>query len=334
MDCAPGTVKSRCARGRARLVPLLAQYRAAAAEPGRAAGDVQVTDPSPPPGGAEPEPGAPDRHPDPRHRKHDVTQPEHPSVEQISDLLAGVLPAAEAMDVNAHLASCEACRDERDRPARPDRPARRRGGDPPGDAAGRGGLDRCRDRSGQRRAGGRCRRSRLEPAQPAGGGRASRWRWLAGAAAAVVVVGVGFAGLRALPHDSSDDAGASAGHPPQSERRPEQRRGPAGHRRRRVRVRRRTDAGRRRCPRRRCGPRASRSARPRCRQPARRLAVTPADARRPRERAAAPRRSPVARRRVVRFKGHLAVLTITRDTRLATIYDCATATRTLFVTGY
>jgi RNA polymerase sigma-70 factor (ECF subfamily) len=29
MDCAPGTVKSRCARGRARLVPLLSQYRSA-----------------------------------------------------------------------------------------------------------------------------------------------------------------------------------------------------------------------------------------------------------------------------------------------------------------
>jgi RNA polymerase sigma-70 factor (ECF subfamily) len=27
VDCAPGTVKSRCARGRARLAPLLAQYR-------------------------------------------------------------------------------------------------------------------------------------------------------------------------------------------------------------------------------------------------------------------------------------------------------------------
>jgi RNA polymerase sigma-70 factor (ECF subfamily) len=27
LDCAPGTVKSRCSRGRARLVPLLSQYR-------------------------------------------------------------------------------------------------------------------------------------------------------------------------------------------------------------------------------------------------------------------------------------------------------------------
>ncbi len=33
VDCAPGTVKSRCARGRAKLVPLLAQYRSA--KPGR-----------------------------------------------------------------------------------------------------------------------------------------------------------------------------------------------------------------------------------------------------------------------------------------------------------
>jgi RNA polymerase sigma-70 factor (ECF subfamily) len=27
LDCAPGTVKSRCSRGRARLLPLLAQWR-------------------------------------------------------------------------------------------------------------------------------------------------------------------------------------------------------------------------------------------------------------------------------------------------------------------
>jgi RNA polymerase sigma-70 factor (ECF subfamily) len=27
LDCAPGTVKSRCSRGRARLVPLLTSYR-------------------------------------------------------------------------------------------------------------------------------------------------------------------------------------------------------------------------------------------------------------------------------------------------------------------
>jgi RNA polymerase sigma-70 factor (ECF subfamily) len=34
LGCAPGTVKSRCSRGRARLVPLLTQYRRAAPDPG------------------------------------------------------------------------------------------------------------------------------------------------------------------------------------------------------------------------------------------------------------------------------------------------------------
>ncbi len=50
MDCAPGTVKSRCARGRARLVPLLAQYRAAERNH-EGPDDVQETDPARPDGG-------------------------------------------------------------------------------------------------------------------------------------------------------------------------------------------------------------------------------------------------------------------------------------------
>ena len=35
-ECAPGTVKSRCSRGRARLVPLLTQYRRTSPDPGGA----------------------------------------------------------------------------------------------------------------------------------------------------------------------------------------------------------------------------------------------------------------------------------------------------------
>jgi RNA polymerase sigma factor (sigma-70 family) len=53
MDCAPGTVKSRCARGRARLVPLLAQYRAAERNPDGPQ-NVQSADPGSPTGGAIP----------------------------------------------------------------------------------------------------------------------------------------------------------------------------------------------------------------------------------------------------------------------------------------
>lgn len=55
MGCAPGTVKSRCARGRARLVPLLSQYRAAPDQRNRdGPPDVQVTDPAAP----SPDPGS------------------------------------------------------------------------------------------------------------------------------------------------------------------------------------------------------------------------------------------------------------------------------------
>jgi RNA polymerase sigma factor (sigma-70 family) len=45
MDCPPGTVKSRCARGRARLLPLLAQYRTAERNREHPV-DVQVADTS------------------------------------------------------------------------------------------------------------------------------------------------------------------------------------------------------------------------------------------------------------------------------------------------
>jgi RNA polymerase sigma-70 factor (ECF subfamily) len=56
VDCAPGTVKSRCARGRARLVPLLAQYRADSERNPNAPADVQPTD-TPPTTNASPDLG-------------------------------------------------------------------------------------------------------------------------------------------------------------------------------------------------------------------------------------------------------------------------------------
>ena len=67
LDCAPGTVKSRCSRGRARLVPLLTQYRRTSAEDGKGRNqgddidvtslstlDRSVTSPQPDSGGARP----------------------------------------------------------------------------------------------------------------------------------------------------------------------------------------------------------------------------------------------------------------------------------------
>jgi hypothetical protein len=64
----------------------------------------------------------------------------------------------------------------------------------------------------------------------------------------------------------------------------------------------------------------------------RELSRAPADARRPAKSGCA-RPLTDGLTTVVEFRGHPAVLTVTKDTRLATIYDCATATRTLLVTG-
>jgi RNA polymerase sigma-70 factor (ECF subfamily) len=70
LDCAPGTVKSRCSRGRARLLPLLVEHR-----PGRTV---------PPPGNPPSAPRVPpvgDRAgpPPPRVEARSADQPDHPS---------------------------------------------------------------------------------------------------------------------------------------------------------------------------------------------------------------------------------------------------------------
>ncbi len=70
LDCAPGTVKSRCSRGRARLLPLLAEWAPGAspdepeepAEPAEPAEPVTVTEPLP--AGVRPIPAARRRPPD------------------------------------------------------------------------------------------------------------------------------------------------------------------------------------------------------------------------------------------------------------------------------
>ena len=62
LDCAPGTVKSRCSRGRARLLPLLVEHR-----PAHPAGNPRV-----PPHVAAPEATAADHAPDEEVTSHDA----------------------------------------------------------------------------------------------------------------------------------------------------------------------------------------------------------------------------------------------------------------------
>jgi len=67
VGCAPGTVKSRCARGRAKLVPLLAQYRrnqhgsadVQGSEPRTLTGEREQADPSGPPDSSTLDTGSP-----------------------------------------------------------------------------------------------------------------------------------------------------------------------------------------------------------------------------------------------------------------------------------
>jgi hypothetical protein len=245
-----------------------------------------------------------------------VTEPQHPSVEEISDLLAGVLPAAEAMDVNAHLAGCAACRAERD--ALLDVTAWL------GEA---GAVPVAMPREVSATIDAAIARASTERASRSG--LAPPWRWLAGAAAAVVVVAGGIAGLRALTEQHSDYNTASTGAadqaPQQEQHRPVE---SAGQGQKAM-------------------PSASGTA-PRqaaiaqssvlhstaqVAATARRLAATGDGLIAPTAAGCAAPLTP-GLATVVRFEGRPAVLSISLDTRLATVYDCATATKTLVVTGY
>jgi putative zinc finger protein len=257
-----------------------------------------------------------------------MTQPEHPAAEQISSLLAEVLPSAEAMEVNAHLASCAACSAERDALLDLTALLAEEGGalpwEMPSDLAA--SLDTALARASAERAAGI---ASIDLARTSAGRQP--WKWLAGAAAAVAIVGLGVAGLRALPdqpasHNAGPASNAAAGrHATYA-----QGQSPDGDS---------IATGL---------PSAGGSAPPGPSSPqvapainstaevpeiARRLSQDPAEAMSPRAAGCAvPLTGGAAT--LVRFKGHPAILTIAPDTRLVTIYDCATATKTLFLTGY
>jgi hypothetical protein len=251
----------------------------------------------------------------------------HLSTEQISDLLAGVPSATEAMAWNAHLASCETCAERRadlldvmswlaeesaEPPPMPDDIAAR-----VDDTLARASVERT---------------ARGEVSAVRQSAVARPLKWLAGAAAAVTVISLGVAGLRALPHhaNSTDNAGpgadtsqgvkvslvpsAGAAHGLAGSPGGSTGRGPADGLRDDYSV----SAGQ--------VPSLAQS-----------LASTSLRAGLPRY---APTRFGCAEPLtgdsavVIRFEGHRAVLSLDRSTRLATVYDCATATQTLLVTGY
>ena len=250
-----------------------------------------------------------------------MNQPVHPSAERISDLLAGTLPATDAMDVNAHLASCDACGDTRDAVRDLTALLADEGATPvemPPDVVV--ALDAAISRASAERAAGI---PRLQQVRRAGARRPLKW--LAGAAAAVAIAGIGVAGLRAIPHTGSTANSSSApsndeaqgfnglgfsggaksadGLPPHNGKVPGQ-----------------TSA-------------LSSITTGQVPAEARRLAAAPAKAvPPPTAHCAVPITGGPST--VVRFNGNRAVLTITRSTRTVTVYDCATATRSLFVTGY
>ncbi|MEJ7628297.1 MAG: zf-HC2 domain-containing protein [Nocardioidaceae bacterium] len=253
-----------------------------------------------------------------------MTQSNHQSAERISELLDGGLPAAEALEVNAHLAGCAECREIREsllavttlladvgasREAMPD------------DVVAR--VDAALARVGTERAAGV---RRLEPELVRRPPARRPLTWLAGAAAAVVIAAVGVAGLKSLPSQDADTA-ATGGRGADS----------------RVTDQRGTSAVPSAVP---SGGSAGASGEG---EPghestldyltatdipaaARRLAAAPKQLLPTDDRCAAPVVGD--RSTVVRFDGRRAVLSIMQDTRTATVLDCATGTRSLLVTGY
>jgi putative zinc finger protein len=262
-----------------------------------------------------------------------VIQPEHPSAERISDLLAGVLPAAEAMDVNAHLASCEACRDERAALLDLTALLADEGAitwEMPSDVAA--AIDAAIDRASDERIAGIAsldRAPRTAARQP--------WRWLAGAAAAVVVVGIGFAGLRALPQQNSDGSSADSAagvhtSPPSGAKAPPTSGYDASpHTTHSGNITQDIVGGGIATFPPRTSPRIPQTLDMPVRERMLESAFSPPIP--PNKGGCA---QPIAHgpSTLVRFRGHLAVLVVTEAIRVATIYDCATATKTLLVTGY
>lgn len=248
-----------------------------------------------------------------------MTPSVHPSSEQISDLLAGVLPAAEVMELNAHLSSCAGCQRERDAVLDVIVLLADEGAVPlemPADVAS--SLDAALSRASAERA-----PSVTELASVRRSSGRQPWKWVAGAAAAFAVVSLGVAGLVALPKPDDNTTGAtSAGHPAFDQGlRPGESRDYA-------------------TPSAAAGTLSDQLSDLASLSPAevapqaRRLSAATAsgDAPPPYAGCAVPITGGPST--VILFKRRRAVLTVQPDIRVVTVYDCATATRPLFTTTY
>lgn len=118
---------------------------------------------------------------------------QHLSADQISDLVEGILPAAEAMGANAHLATCDECSSLRDDVTNVSLVLAGEAARPwqmPADVAS--DLDALLRQAAADRGTGVVPLEKQVRRQNRG------LAWLAGAAAAVVIAGVGFAGWQAV----------------------------------------------------------------------------------------------------------------------------------------
>lgn len=250
-----------------------------------------------------------------------MTAQTHPPAEQIADLLDAILPASEAMVVNAHLAQCRDCSDLRDALAAVTAVLAAEGAaaEPmPTDVAAsvQQALNTAAERSHSLEARRRDLLRRRWPRLPLA--------WLGGAAAAVVLVSAGVAGWQGMIlHRSGSNNASSAESPQQSVVRGGHASLPVGG-----------SAG--------SGSDASKpSTRPavpditpdEVADRARRLAASGGSASPAYEQGcAAP--SGIGPSVVIRWRGSLAVLHVQPGTRTADVLDCRTASRVLFTTGY
>jgi hypothetical protein len=132
-----------------------------------------------------------------------VSQPEHPTGDQIADLLEGLTPAPAALELNAHLATCDACAAVRDAIMDVSVVLAAEAATPitmPADVAA--ALDGAIQRAGRERDAG------ATPIDPDARRRRRAVRWLTGAAAAVVVAGLVVVGIRQLPHQGTAESSA------------------------------------------------------------------------------------------------------------------------------
>lgn len=137
-----------------------------------------------------------------------MTSTPHASADQVADLLEGLLPAGEAMRVNAHLAGCADCRDRRDALLDVTALLAAEGASPepmPVDLAE--SLHAAIISAGAGAAEPGAHSADPLPFPPA----RRPLSWLAGAAAAAVIAAVGVAGWRALPHDGAATSSSADG---------------------------------------------------------------------------------------------------------------------------